>query len=181
MSLVEAVEHIRMSQRCNSVEALRQLKGEIGDGMVRVQWEDSEGPKDYPDSQYLQSSQLLLVGTGLAPDSLREEYRPLLVERSAVEKLWPLSNHRRKDSQQTEAGSTTQLESPRRRSVDPDEIWSAAKELYREREHDPPNMDDAERLIRQKLRGGKRDDIRQILRKKEFADVRRNPGKQPKS
>src|SRR5208283_2917403 len=52
MSLVEAVEHIRMSQRCNSVEALRQLKGEIGDGMVRVQWEDSEGPKDYPDSQY---------------------------------------------------------------------------------------------------------------------------------
>ena len=38
MSLVEATEHIRLSQRCNSIEALRQLKREMCDGMVRVRW-----------------------------------------------------------------------------------------------------------------------------------------------
>ena len=44
MSLVEAIEHIRISQRCDSIEALRQLKREVNDGMVQVQWEDSDGP-----------------------------------------------------------------------------------------------------------------------------------------
>jgi hypothetical protein len=84
MSLVEAIEHIRISQHCNSVEALRQLKREMRDGMVRAQWEDSEGPKDRPDSEYLQASQLLLIGSGFAPDSVQGIYRPLVVERSAA-------------------------------------------------------------------------------------------------
>ena len=106
MSLVEAIEHIRMSQHCNSIEALHQLKREMNDGMVRVQWEDSVKPKDRPDPKYLQTSQLLLIGTGFALDNVQRMYRPLLVERSAVQKLWPLSNHRRKDPSQTNSRLT---------------------------------------------------------------------------
>ena len=127
MSLVEAIEHIRMSQRCNSIEALRQLKREVNDGMVQVQWEDSDGPKDRPDPKYLQTSQLLLIGTGFAPDNVQKIYRPLLVERSAVRELWPLLNNWHKDPSQTDSRSAHQPEKSPRRSVDDDEIRSAAK------------------------------------------------------
>ena len=109
MSLVEAIEHIRMSQHCDSVEALRQLKREMRDGMVRVQWDDLKGPKDRPNPEYLQASQLLLIGTGLAPDNLEEIYRPLLVERFAAQKLWPPPNHLREEfsSDKLATGPTT--------------------------------------------------------------------------
>jgi hypothetical protein len=75
MSLVEAIEHIQMVQHCNSIEALRPLKRELHDGMVRAKWEDSEGPNDFPDPECLKASQLLLIGTGLAPDNVQEIYR----------------------------------------------------------------------------------------------------------
>ena len=179
MSLVEAIEHIRMSQRCDSIGALRQLKREANDGMVQVQWEDSDGPKDSPDPKYLQGTQLPLIGTGFAPDNVQEIYRPLLVERSAVRELWPLLHNWHKDPSQTHWRSTIQPEKLPRRSVDDDEIRSAARDVYRERENDRPNMPKAERLIRQKLRGGKRDDIRRILSEVEFAGIRRKPGNQP--
>ena len=181
MSLVEAIEHIRVSQHCNSIEALRQLKRETYDGMVQVQWEDLDAPKDCPDPKYLQASQLLLIGTGVALDNVRKMYRPLLVERSAVQELWPLSSHRREDSSQTASGSNTQPQKLPRRSVDDDEICSAARVIYRERENDPPNIPEAEPLIRQKLPGAKRNNIRLILSEDEFADVRRKPGNQPKN
>jgi hypothetical protein len=163
MSLVEASEHIRVSQRCDSVEALRQLKREIRDGLVRLQGEDMEGPKDCPDPEYLQASQFLLIGTGFAPDNIDAAYRPLLVGRSDVEELWPFSNYREP-----------------RRKVNDDDIRSAAKDIYAKGKNDPPNLRDAEPLIRGRLPGAKRDDIRRILGEAEFADVRRKPGNQPK-
>ena len=52
--------------------------------MVEVQWEDSDRPKHFPDPKYLQGAQLLLIGTGFAPDKVQKIYRPLFVERSAV-------------------------------------------------------------------------------------------------
>ena len=181
MSLVEAIGHIRMSQHCNSVEALRQLKREMGDGMVRAQWADSEEPKDRPDPEYLQASQLLSIGTGFAPDNVQEIYRPLLVERSAVQELWPLSNYRRKDSSQTDSGSVSQPEKLPRRKIDDEQIRNTARDIYLENKSNPPNMPDAERLIRQKLPGAKRDDIRRVLSEAEFADVRRKAGNQAKN
>jgi hypothetical protein len=106
--LVEAIEHIRMSQRCDLVQALRQLKREMRDGMVRAQWEDSEEPKDRPDPEHLETSQLLLIGTGFAPDNVLGIYRPLLIERSAVQTLWPLSDQRREESHWTASQPTQQ-------------------------------------------------------------------------
>ena len=179
MSLVEAVEHIRMSQHCNSVEALRQLKGEIGDGMVRVQWEDSEGPKDCPDSRYLQSSQMLLIGTGFAPDNVQEDYRSLLVERSAVQELWLLSNNRRKESSQT--GSAAQPELPVHRPASEDDILRAARELYQQ-PGKPPNQREAEELLMAQFPETSRDPfIRPILKRKEFKDLRLKRGNQRKT
>ena len=51
MSLVEAIEHIRMSQPCDLIEALRQLKREMNDGTVQVQWEDFRRAQRLPRSQ----------------------------------------------------------------------------------------------------------------------------------
>ena len=84
MTLVQAVEHVQLLENCDSVEALRQLKIEIGDGLVHLEWADSTKLSYSPDAQYLKTSQLLLIGVGLAPDSIDELYRPLSVERSAT-------------------------------------------------------------------------------------------------
>jgi hypothetical protein len=180
MSLVEAAEQIRIEEDCESIEALRQLKKEIGDGMVPVQWEDSQEPRDCPDPQHLQASRLLLFGTGFAPDNDDEYYRPLLVERSAVQRLWPLSSNPIKGLAPTGSTSTTQPKRSPRQKVYDHQILSEARAIYREKENDPPNMDEAERLIRLSLGGGKRDDIRKILRQEEFAHLRRKSGNQPK-
>lgn len=108
MSLVEAVEHIRIVEDCDSIKALFQLKTEIGDGIVRVQWGDSQGPKDRPDPKYLQASQLLLVGLGVAPDNARAKiYRPLSVERLGVWKLWPPSEDRFQSVSNSNTGQNT--------------------------------------------------------------------------
>jgi len=173
MSLVEAVEHIRINQYCDSIEALRQLKREMRDGTIPVQWDDSEGPKDRPNPIYLHESELLLMGTGLAPDNVAKMYRPLLVDRSAVKQLWPLTAEY---SSQTTPSSTDSPQKPPRKAVTPDEIMNAAEDVYRE--HDRPNIPKAELLIRKKLPGAKRDDIRKILELPQF--VRRDPGNQPK-
>ena len=131
MSLVEAAEHIRIVEDCDSIEALAQLKKEIGDGMVPVQWEDSQEPKDCPDPQHMKASQLLLFGTGFVPDNDDEYYRPLLVERSAVQRLWPLSSNPTKGSASIGSTLATQPKKSPRQKVDDDQILSAAREIYR--------------------------------------------------
>ena len=109
ISLVEAIEHIRMSQDCNQVEALRQLKLEVRDGFVRVRWENTKGPRDYPSPRHVGESQLLLAGTGFALDNDEEHYRSLLVERSSVRGLWPLrGRHQRKNVVRTDLQSIDQ-------------------------------------------------------------------------
>jgi len=174
MTLVEAVEHIRISQACNSMEALQQLKNEIHDGMTPIRWADPEGPKDRPDAKRLSASQLLLIGTGLAPEEDPRRYRPLMVDRSAVEKLWPLPGDTRLNPEG--AGAASSHPKPQRQKRDPDEIRQAAKDLYEESPDDPPNKTIAEQKIRRRLPGADRDTIRDVLN--EFARLRRQPGNQ---
>jgi hypothetical protein len=85
MTLVSAEEHIEVSQSCDSVEALRQLKEEIGDGIVKVRWADD--PVDKPDVTALKASQFILLGSGLAPDGT--EPRPLLIDLEDILRIWP--------------------------------------------------------------------------------------------
>ena len=42
MSLVEAAEHIQIVEGCDSMEALRQLKSEMGDGTVKIRWKPTK-------------------------------------------------------------------------------------------------------------------------------------------
>ena len=92
MTLVEGIEHIQVGMSYEWLEALRQLKNEIGDGLVRVRWADQDGQSDRPNPEYLKASQFFPIGFGLAPDNVNETYRTLLVDRSAVRKLWPVSD-----------------------------------------------------------------------------------------
>ena len=87
LALNEALERVRHVQNCTPVEAQRQLKAKIGDGIIPVKWADSEGANDLPDSRYLQGTKLNLSETGLAYDKRADAYRPLLVRRSAVMKV----------------------------------------------------------------------------------------------
>lgn len=181
MSLVEAIEHIQVSQPCDSVEASRQFKQELRDGMIGLQWEDSEEPNDCPDPEYLQASQLLLIGSGLAPDKDQGKYRSLLVESDAVLKLWPLSDQRRKDSCKTESSSNNQPEMPARRPAPEADILRVARELYQQ-PGKPPNLSEAEQQLMAKFPGTSREPfVRSILRREEFARLRLKRGNQPKS
>jgi hypothetical protein len=178
MTLVEAIEHIRISHACDSLEALRQLKDEVGDGMIRVGWADSQSPDDRPDVRSLSTSQLLLIGTGIAPDEDEGRYRPLLVDRSDVQRLWPLPADTSPNPEEVDARSIGPKSQKKTRN--PDEIRQAARDLYRESPDDSPNMDVAEREIRRRLPGADRDDIRDVLRETEFSSLRKPAGNQPK-
>jgi hypothetical protein len=85
MTLVSAEEHIEALQNCDSVEALRQLKEEIGDGIVKVRWADDQMGK--PDVAALKASQFILCGSGLAPGGTG--LQPLLVNSEDILRLWP--------------------------------------------------------------------------------------------
>jgi hypothetical protein len=118
------------------MEALRQLKDEIGDGLVRLGWGNSQGPKDRPDARTLSTSQLLLIGTGIAPDVAEGIYRRLLVDGSDVQRLWPLNRSSelpRPTAESTSAGTAEhkpadQPDKPRPAS--PAQIRSVAREVY---------------------------------------------------
>ena len=180
MSLVEAIDHIRMSQRCDSIEALHQLKREMHDGMVRIQSEDSVEPKDRPDPEYLQTSQLLLIGTGFAPDNVERIYRSLLVERSAVQELWPLSNQRGKDSRRTDSQPSDQQHQLSRPSASKAQIRNGLREIYDDPRNNYPNVNDAWDLLKAKLPSARKKLVMVILDEPEFSNQRRSPGNQPK-
>jgi hypothetical protein len=44
MNLVEALAHIQLIEKCNSLSAQVQLKRNIGNGVIPVKWADSHGP-----------------------------------------------------------------------------------------------------------------------------------------
>jgi hypothetical protein len=175
MSLVEAIEHIQIAQHCDSIEGLSQLKPELRDGMVGAEWEDSEGPNDCPDPKFLQASQLLLIGSGLAVDTVQEVYRPLLVERSAVRKLWPLPNDRHKGSRQTVQPAGQQ------RQPSGAQIRQALRKIYADPSSNRPNVNKAYDLLRLSLPNAPRRAVMKVLEESEFADQRRPPGNQRKS
>jgi hypothetical protein len=160
MTLVEAIEHIRMSEACDSPEALRQLKNEIGDGMTPIRWADSEGPQDRPDGKRLSTSQLLLIGTGIAPDE-HVGYRTLLVGRSAVQRLWPLPS-----------------EALPRLPASKEEIREKCRALFAEWAGDPPNLNETWDLLKSELNAS-RTRLFEVLIEPEFAK-RLPAGKHPK-
>jgi hypothetical protein len=123
MTLVSAEEHIEVLKNCDSVEALRQLKEEIGDGIVKVQWADE--PVDKPDVVALRGSQFILFGSGLAPDGT--ELRQLLVNFEDILRLWP----KERDVENTPAepsNAKSRVGRPTKRDL----VWETLFEMQRQ-------------------------------------------------
>jgi hypothetical protein len=186
MTIGEAARHIQVVDCTDQAGALSQLRTAFVDREIPLRWAADPPPLEgdwlwdpWPfssdevpnDPLFWFNALIFLDGDGLV---VERGPRQLLLLRSRVFELWPQSNHERKDR-----ASTTQPEKLPRRGVGEDEIRSAARDIYREINR--PNKDISERLVRQRLRGGKRDDIRRILDEDEFANVRRKAGNQPKN
>jgi hypothetical protein len=182
MSLVEAVEHIRTARDCASVEALRELKTEIGDGMIQVGWAHSNGPDDSSDAKCLSTSQLLLIGPGVAPHN--EVYRALLIDRSSVQRLWSLTSdpfEKAADSlDDLTRSSVSQIPASRVSKPSDEDIRSAFRQIYETQYQSgakPPNLTEAWKLLQSDLPGARRKRAREILHETEFATKRLPPGR----
>jgi hypothetical protein len=175
VTLVRAAEHIQVIEDCNSKEALRQLREEIGDGTVRVKWADADGAADVPDAETLSTSKFVLTGLGLAPSHMG--FQPLLVYRKSLEKLWPtLSVEPMAEIKSRSLNHLIKAQHQSRPSQA--QIRQLLRQLYQEAAENPPNILDAENLVRGKLPGAVRSLIRPILHEPEFANLRRGAGTQ---
>jgi hypothetical protein len=180
MSLVQATEHVRMVEGGDSVTALIALKREIKDGMLEVGWDDTKGKRDRPDPKYLHNSQLLLIGTGLAPDRDDEVYRPLSVARSDVSRIWPMPERRDK-------GSTIDCEilgdenhESQRRPASEAQIRNMLRGIYSDPQSNRPNVNKAWTILKKQLPNASKSQAMKVLKEEEFASRRRPPGNQPK-
>jgi hypothetical protein len=121
ITLVDAEEHIEVLQKCDSVEALRQLKEEIGDGIVAVKWADES--TESPDVGILKDSEMILTGPGLAHDG--KEYRQLLINRADILRLWPEPRDLVKQMPGKESNNETGPGRPSARG----QIWTTLSEM----------------------------------------------------
>jgi hypothetical protein len=181
MNLVEAVEHIQLMQTCDSVEALRQLKAEIGGGLVQIIWADANSPDDRPDAVRLSTSELILFGTGYAPDEVDGLYRSIDVQRSTVERLWPSKNSRSnaESSVSLQNLSPNHIFQPEKVPAGDVEIREGLREVFREASEGnkkPPNMNEAHKLLLHKVPNARRELVRDILHEPEFAKLRLRAG-----
>jgi hypothetical protein len=94
------------------------------------------------------------------------DYDPLWLRRKDVTKLWGPQS----------AKSRNQCIPPASLKA----IEKEARKLYEERCDNPPNMAEAEVILRERVRGATRNLIRSVLRRPEFAKLRRSRGHQLK-
>jgi hypothetical protein len=210
MTLVEAVTQIQDCEGCTQLEAVGQLRQALGEADIPARWAaypPINRPPSYSfamphllsseqvptDAFFWASAPIYLDGNGRVIDEyfLRgpdgesvvgptPRGRELFLLRSRVLELWPLSNHRRKESSPTGSGSTTQPELPVRRPASEADLLRAARELYQQ-PGKPPNLREAEEQLMSKFPSTSREQfIRPILRRQEFADLRLKRGNQPK-
>lgn len=109
-------------------------------------------------------------------------YRPLLILREAVEKIWVTAPIKSAQPQEPNLALEQNVNRAARRGVAALEaIRKAAIEVYKEAGGNPPNLPKAEQLVRAKVPGASRTMILPILNEDQFSKLRRKPGNQPKS
>jgi hypothetical protein len=173
-------------QKCDSVEALRQLKEEIGDGIVAVKWADDL--TDKANVTILKTSEFILFGPGLAPDG--KELRELLVNRAHVLRYWPapddcnmlrpVSVRRAHSIRQVpkHQKTATKLRNKPHGKASEASIREAARRIYSESHSKPPNIEEAWRLIKNILPNASRGPVRAVLGEPEFDKQRLKAGNQ---
>jgi hypothetical protein len=209
MTLVEVVNHIRTVERCEQTAALDQLRRALSDGEIPNRWAADlrplpffhfGDPPNFSDDQvptgagYWLHALIFLDGDGrvidqpfhhgevegeVLPSERQVRPRGLFLLRSRVLELWPLQNPVAHCESENDSADDARGP-PKRRSYTDNEIREAAREVYGASGKNPPNIDKAEQLLREKLPGAQRKKIRPILSEDEFTTLRRKPGNQPK-
>jgi hypothetical protein len=205
MTLVEVVNHVQLSQRCDQAAALSQLRMALADQEVPVRWKADPRPQGIfhigpapifsvdqvsTDASYWIQTLIFLDGDGRVIDQPPFQYLEAEGELPPPQRLGrprPLLLLRSRVLELWQMPSDTapdseQAEPPKlsRRKREDAEIQQAAREVYRGAPEDPPNMDEAGREICQRLPGADRDAVRKVLKEEEFAKLRRPSGNQPK-
>jgi hypothetical protein len=193
-SLNDALEHIELSRDCGRSIATRLLRDALANFRLPIRWaeQDDEGDGPAPLSnafwkeasiradhggEVLHQPCLLVlepagsIKTVVAPP----RWRGVLVDREALNRLFPLPEYGTKDDVPEPPQNKPQRRNPTERT-----IRDKVRELYAARPNDPPNIADAEQLVRDELRGGNRKLIRRVLADPEFADQRRAKGERRK-
>jgi hypothetical protein len=211
MTLREALTHIGKAEHCSLKAASRQLGGAIADREVDARWphalhlsgdwddEDIGPPRD---ARFWRSARVVLVAGGSILDdpSCRTNhtrlqlirngtlhYRPVLISREAVERIWRIANKTAEPPRQT-MDQTRYAEEPHRasdahgpdREALSERIRQRAREVYGDPANDRPNVNKAHELIKPDFPGVRRTRIMEILAEDEFARQRKKPGNQPK-
>jgi len=193
MSLSDAVEHIQEVSDCDRVTARQKLREVIADTLLPVRWIDQENEHDMPPSDrafwkkatmrsenggeflYEVSDVTIVESPGSMLIERKEifpRYRGLLVDRRALHALWPAPVN---SDQRAENDSRGTLPPASKQA-----IRDKARELYATMRENPPNIAQAEVLIRKSVPGSTRSRIREVLNEKEFSDQRRRTGKRGK-
>jgi hypothetical protein len=184
-SLNDALAHIQQVRGVDWASSRDELIGAVNAGKLTVRWLDQSGAADAPTRSMLtneatirpdhggeilhQVTSLVLIedAHGLRREKRVSEpvYRALLVDKASLLILWP-----------SKLDKPPAISSLPVKRASAERICAAARELYHEHRADPPNINEAERLIRQTVKGSSRANIRRVLRQPEFATQRRPPG-----
>jgi hypothetical protein len=215
VTLREAVEHIEEVEHCSFRAAWDQLRAAIGDQAVMVRWGDvSLELSTIHDGHYIvdddvppnnkwfwKSARAIFVGTGCLLDDpacrakntrlklIREgtlRYRPVLIQREAVERIWPIANETAEPQRPTtdQIGDAEESPSDSDNSHGPfrfakdEKVCQLVREMYADPANVRPNLNEAWDLLKGKLEplGVTRERLHPILKKAEFADQRNKRG-----
>src|SRR5258708_1016614 len=173
ISLSDAIAYVEDREQCDPTAALRQIRTALGDGEIPARW----GPDPAPDpiqlgayaTLYFTTSQfaddqvptdagfwsgvLIMEGSGKVIDqtdsTLGPRPRELFVERRRVEALWPRATNQDIPTPTLKPAKASKT-APAMRSLNASSktIREVAHAIYTERTTLPPNVREAEQLIR---------------------------------
>lgn len=183
MSPVDAIDHIASAANCDRGQAKHRLRAALADGRVGVCWADCDNDDALPSGRFWLEASIIpehggqvlhqvLAGSTVTDGGVhvlehREEkprYRGFLINRADLYEAWPVV------LPAVPPQPTSSIRPGKK------EIREAALRLYAERASDPPNINEAARLICEELPRVTREAARKVLREDEFAQLRRPSG-----
>jgi hypothetical protein len=197
MTLGEAIQHVQEVDGCNRLQALSQLRDALEEGDIPARWSADPEPSLPPgffrvgfpplfapgpiptDPVYWRTVLVLPNGLVIDQGTLDQQSagrsRQLFLLRSKINELWPLQSKRRESAYQ----AVTSDRSTARQQASKEQIRKTAREVYcyeMESGKKPPNLAEAEHLIRERVEGATRPRIRSVLNDDEFKRLRLKRG-----
>jgi hypothetical protein len=114
----------------------------------------------------------------LAPDPDEESYRPLLILRSDILRLWSVSGREQEglpvDRQHARQAQSETKPRPASEAL----IRKTLKDIYSDPKFDRPNVVKAYQIVKKRLPNAGKAAVMKILKEPAFAGQRRSPGNQ---